>query len=459
VGAHTSRATVGSSVCATSRLVPVSTFQLGASTPAQYQPRGDAPEEFRRKAKSPVQGPPADAPRDQATKPTSDSEAEHTVDQTQNADEMPADRSDSVPKPEEQTAGNGNPATAQGPPQADASVTQQLEQIAYAATEARPRSPKPEADGKLDRGFKFPTSSPPPDEQATGTGEGAARDVSSVEASNVEAAPTAEMSEQHEEPSPAHEPEVTTAEPSSEPQEAESTIPADEPIHSAASETTEAQEEPRRPEPKKTDPDVDVAARQWLSGQKPVDASEESDSQPSTKVLDEVLHQKAAKADDVETENAPESNVPAEDMEVVEEADHGEPEPATEERVAETSQQTESAPVVEVEKDKGDVVEVEDDAMPESNVESGIEVQKDRGKVVPVAEDTTVDPPKTEETAPTDVGAAEEDEGAEEVNDEEDETPADSAAQTPADSPVIPDAATVGAGGGKKKKNKKKSKK
>lgn len=453
--------------CCFYRLVPVSTFQLGTTVPAQYQPRGDAPEEFRKKTKSPVQEQPTEASSQPGTVSKSETQVDFTQEPQHNADGVAADKPNNLPNGEETTTTANAPATSQVSPLAEATVDPSPEQ---AAADGPLKSPKPEADGKLDRGFKFPSSSPPPDEQASMSGEAVTGDGVSVDAEVDESSPTAKVPEQESEPSYGDKAEVATAEQPSATSVAEPAPTADGPVNSAQTGTTESPEEPRKPEPKKTDPDVDAAARQWLSGQKHVDDTGDSASQHSTKVLDQVLEQKAVNAADMEPAATLDRTARTEDVDIVtQESDHAETAPTTEEaaagesgieeRAVEASQQTESVPVVEVERDEGNAVQVDEQATPESNVESGIEVQKDHGEVVLVSQGNLADASNVEEATPIAVQKEEENEGVDEANDDDDETPADSAAQTPAGSPVIPDAATSVIGGGKKKKNKKKNKK
>lgn len=378
-------------------------------------------------------------PPSQPTKPGSEMQAGQNDDQSQNSNEALTNNPASGSKREEPMTDIKPPATTSGSSQAHEATVQQADTTADVVTEVRAKSPKPEADGKLDRGFKFPSSSPPPDEQATVSGDVTVDDNATGGIAGHEVPSSAKEAENEE-----------TADAPSETREREAPAMTSEPVHDAPSETTRAQDAPPRPESKKTDPDVDVAARQWLSGQKHVDDTGDSASQHSARILDQVLNQKAAKAADVE----PETKF---DDVADQEANHTEAEPVTEKPPVEASLAVESAPVVEVEKDEGEAVKVDEPETPEPNVESGIEVQKDQVEAVPISSENAAETLKLGEAAPMQQQEAE-GEGAEEANDDEDETPADSAAQTPAGSPIIPDVAAA-ATGGKKKKNKRKNKK
>lgn len=375
-------------------------------------------------------------------------QAEQNDDKSHNSNDALTNSPPSGSKGKDPMTDINAPATTSGSPEAHEATVREADTTADVVN-GRAKSPKPEADGKLDRGFKFPSSSPPPDEQAAVSESVTVDDNATGDIVGHEV-PSSVKEAEHEETSPREEVNSTSADAPSETLEKEAPAMTSEPVHDAPSETTQAQAGPPRSEPKKTDPDVDVAARQWLSGQKHVDDTGDSPSQHSTRILDQVLNQKAAKAADVE----PESKF---DDVADQEAKHTEAEPEAEKPAEEASLAVESVPVVEVEKDEGEAVKVDEPATLEPNVESGIEVQKDQGEVVPVSSENAGETLKLEGAAPMQLQEAE-GEGAQEANDDEDETPADSAAQTPAGSPVIPDVAAA-ATGGKKKKNKKKNKK
>jgi hypothetical protein len=320
-------------------------------------------------------------------------------------------------------------------------------------SESQPKSPKPEADGKLDRAFKFPSSSPPADEQAAATGLEAKTGTSTVE--ELEEQPKIDTSDSV--------PEQSFEQTSKE--EVSQTAVSDFPVSAAdiASEDmdhtedistaaqpgpVEAEVQPRASEPKKTDPDVDTAARLWLHGQKPVEASGDSEEAPSSKVLEQVLETKAnAEAEKQAAEL--ESSYPNEEPESFEDAPKALP------------SVSEGVPMIEVQKDHGHIESVGEAQEPfESDAVPEIEVQKNNGNVETIEGDASA--PEAVEQAPAEEveDQAEEPADAEDVNvDDGDETPLDSAAQTPTESPALPDGGTSVAGGGKKKKNKKKSKK
>ena len=440
------------------RLVPVSTFQLGAATPAQYQPQGEAPEEFRKRSRTPVhQAAATEVPQLQ---PAQTHPGNHDGQNGQNArnsqdalHDGPSSGSD-----EPATDNNATPASS-GLSQAPEAAAQQSEPAAGVVSEVRARSPKPEADGKLDRGFKFPSSSPPPDEQATVSGD-IAVDNDPIGGIAIGQASSSAPETDHQKTS--RQDEVKDTAVVERPEAHESALPStsNELAQSASLETTQAQNELPRPEPKKTDPDVDVAARQWLSGQKHVDDTGESASQHSTRILDEVLDHKAAKAADLESEFKLDKIAEARTAEGDNQGiDHGEADSAIEKPAAEPPHSVESSSAVEVVKDSGEAVKVDEPATPEPVAESGIEVQKDSGSVVPVSQEDSTEESQIAEASKEQQQQGE-GEGAEEANDDDDdETPANSAVQTPTESPMIPDAATAVTGGGKKKKNKKKSKK
>jgi hypothetical protein len=278
-----------------------------------------------------------------------------------------------------------------------------------------PRSPKPEADGKLDRAFKFPVSSAPADEKTelSGAAPAAQSEIATVEENN--ATDIAEATPVEEEKPVDTQPVVEEPE-AAEDSSVKDTQVSPEPVSALKEE--QSRPEPttsnfRQPESKKTDPDVDVAARQWLSGQKPVDASGEEEDH-SSKVLDDVLVKKAAaQAEKEAAVAAPTLTQPVESEEV---------------------QQADVTPVVEVQKDHGEVVKVAEESTPL--------VEPSQSEVIPNLEE------------PVEDGGEEEN-----ANEEEGETPADSAVPTPSESPAPQEGETPVTGGSKKKKNKKKSKK
>lgn len=428
--------------------MPVSTFQLGANIPPQYQPRGDAPQEFRQRPKSPEREEPvSQVPlRGRVDEPSS-APPSHSKEEAAKTEEDSAAALTETVGTVDATAGTAT-ASASEP-----STVSPLNPMVETTSESQPKSPKPEADGKLDRAFKFPSSSPPADEQAAAARLEAKTGTSTVE--EPEEQPKVDTSNSVAEQSveQTFKEEVSQTAVSELPLSAADIASKDmdhtEDISTAAQPgPVEAEVQPRAPEPKKTDPDVDTAARQWLHGQKPVDASGDSEEAPSTKVLEQVLETKAnAEAEKQAAEL--ESSFPSEEPESVEDAPKALP------------SVSEGGPIIEVPKEHGHVGSVGEAQEPlESDAVPEIEVQKNNGNIETVEGDASA--PAAVQHAPAEEveDQADEPADAEDVNvDDGDETPLDSAAQTPTESPALPDGGALVAGGGKKKKNKKKSKK
>lgn len=343
------------------------------------------------------------------------------------------------------SAGEANGATE------ELQTVSPLEAVVDSAHESRPRSPKPEADGKLDRGFKFPTSSPPADEQAAVTGVGSKAQTSAASDAEAQAEDngTSGSGLEHALKRRTSEEAVQAASSDQPPpsKDASKSDDAQDRASTAEPEKIESAVPPSIPEPKKTDPDVDAAARQWLSGQKPVDASGDLEGGSSSKVLEQVLETKAASEAEkqvTEVGNTTSTQEP-EALEAISNPVQSGPEPT-----------------IEVQKEGGDVASVDEvhgtqlsrPEVPE------IEVQKNEGNDVEIVEEKATAP----DTVPDAVTKEAEEEvaeqaGPEDANDDEpDETPDASGAQTPAESPIIVDGSAP-VGGGKKRKNKKKNKK
>lgn len=426
--------------------MPVSSFQLGANIPPQYQPRGDAPQEFRQRPKSPKrEGPVSEIPSQGRVDEPSSTPPSHGKEEAAKMEEDSAAPSTEASGTVDATAGTAT-ASASEP-----STISPLNPMVETTSESQPKSPKPEADGKLDRAFKFPSSSPPADEQAAVTGLESKTGTSTVQ--DTEEQPEIDTSESV----PEQGVEQTAKEEAG--QTAVSDLPpsamdtSSNDVHdtkdlstAAQPEPVEAEVQPRAPEPKKTDPDIDTAARQWLNGQKPVEASSDSEGAPSSKVLEQVLETKAnAEAEKQAAEL--ESSHPSEEPESIQ--DISEPLPS------------EGEPIIEVQKDHGHVESVgeaqeplESDALPE------IEVQKNHGNVGTVEGGASSPEAAQDSLAGEAEDQPDEPANAEDANDDDaDETPLDSAVQTPSESPALPDGSAPVAGGGKKKKNKKKNKK
>ncbi|KAJ9124181.1 hypothetical protein QFC22_000978 [Naganishia vaughanmartiniae] len=397
------------------KLVPVSSFQLGADTPHKYQPQGKLAEEDEQVPSS--QATAAALVPKSTTPETGNGAGQPSTDEKDNETDTATQGVATAAIQSQGSGPNMHPETASQQPNSatDASARTASSQAGNESPPSAPRSPKPEADGKLDRTFKFPVSSSPANDKAGVAAAESVPDSGDVakednEAMNVEEAIPGEDKPAETEPL-VEDPKAND----------DDFMPVSQTTADPVSASTEDQplpdpttSNPPRPETKKTDPDVDVAARQWLSGQKPVDASGEEEDH-SSKVLDDVLVKKAA-------------------AQAEKEAAAVEPTPVQPVENEEEPRQSDAAPVIEVQKDHGQVVKV-----PE---ESTLPVDQSQTEATP----TLVEPVE-------DVGEGED------ANDEEDQTPADSAVPTPSQSPAPVEGETPVTGGNKKKKNKKKNKK
>ncbi|KAJ9106218.1 hypothetical protein QFC21_001362 [Naganishia friedmannii] len=396
------------------KLVPVSSFQLGADTPHKYEPQGSLLEEDEHEPR-PQTAEAAVAPESKVSETGNVARESSTEVAGKHKDTVTRDVAPAASQSQE-SGPDIHPEALSQPPGVvtDGSASTEPHQSGTESPPSASRSPKPEADGKLDRAFRFPVSSPPADEKAElgGTEPTTQSDVTPSEGSKATHVDDANAVKEDKPVATEH----LVEEPKADNNESAmiSQITA-EPVSASTEEQPRPEPTtsyPPRPEPKKTESDVDVAARQWLSGQKPVDASGEEENY-SSKVLDEVLVNKAAAQ--AEKEAAAADLTPIQSMEI------------------EEPQQADTTPVIEVRKDHGEVVKVAeastppDGALPEAtlNLEEPVE---DEGE-------------------------------GEEVNDEEDQTPADSAVPTPSESPAPQEGEPPVTGGSKKKKNKKKSKK
>ncbi|KAJ9105132.1 hypothetical protein QFC19_003590 [Naganishia cerealis] len=414
------------------KLVPVSAFQLGADTPHKYQPQGNLVQEAEQGSKLQT-AESAVVPESKSPKTEKASAVSSLEETARNADTANQDGAHaSVQSPDA-----GPSIDPEMPPQQSNVVRDDSvnlhQQTGNSSPPAAPKSPKPEADGKLDRSFKFPVSSPPAEDESHTTGAQAAS-YSEFTASADDKA-TEDISAPLTEEDKAMQTQPLVEEPRTiDNDAAPSSQVTEDPVSASATEEPQAEStmsNPRRPEPKKTESDVDVAARQWLSGQKPVDAAAEHHDH-STKVLDEVLIKKAAaQAEKEAAVAAPVSTQPVETEEL-----HQPPEEAS------------ATPEVEVQKDHGEVVKVAQEPSPQ-DIPAQIEA---------VPDVTSKNLSQTEATPNAEESVEIEGE-VEETNEDEDQTPAESIAPTPSESPAPAEGETPVTGGSKKKKNKKKNKK